>query len=73
MREVIATGKTVEEATRNACAQLGLAREEVSIQILEMPVKKLFRSIPARVKATAIGEEAGEEAPAPAPAKQEQP
>ena len=73
MREVIATGKTVEEATRNACAQLGLAREEVSIQILEMPVKKLFRSIPARVKSTAIGEEAEEEAPAPSPAKQEQP
>lgn len=73
MREVIATGKTVEEATQNACAQLGLAREEVSIQILEMPVKKLFRSIPAKVKAVAIGDEIEEEAPAAAPAVQEQP
>ena len=57
MREVIATGKTVEEATANACAQLGLSRDEVSIEILEMPVKKLFRSIPAKVKATSLQEE----------------
>lgn len=71
MREVIATGKTVEEATQNACAQLGRAREEVSIEILEMPVKKLFRSIPASVKATVIGEEPEEEAAVPA--MQEQP
>ncbi len=56
MREVIATGKTVEEATENACAQLGLSRDEVSIEILEMPVKKLFRSLPAKVKATAISQ-----------------
>lgn len=56
MREVIVTGKTVEEATENACAQLGLSRDEVSIEILEMPVKKLFRSIPAKVKATDMNE-----------------
>ena len=73
MREVIATGKTVEEATQNACAQLGRAREEVSIQILEMPVKKLFRSIPASVKATVIGEEFEEQPPVAEPEKQEQP
>lgn len=54
MREVIATGKTVEEATENACAQLGLTRDEVSIEILEMPVKKLFRTIPAKVKAVCL-------------------
>ncbi len=56
MREVIVTGKTVEEATEKACAQLGLSRDEVSIEILEMPVKKLFRSIPAKVKATDMNE-----------------
>lgn len=77
MREVIATGKTVEEATANACAQLGLSRDEVSIEILEMPVKKLFRSIPAKVKATSLQEEepvapAVPEAPkAPAPKAEE--
>ena len=52
MREVIVTGKTVEEATEAACAQLGLPREEVSIEILEMPVHRLFKKIPAKVRAT---------------------
>ena len=33
MREVIVTGKTVEEATEQACLQLGLPREEVSIAV----------------------------------------
>ncbi len=64
MREVISTGKTVEEATENACRELGLGRDEVSVEILEMPQKKLFKTIPAKVKVTAPG---GEEA-APAPA-----
>ena len=54
MREVIVTGKTVEEATEAACVQLGLPREEVSIEILEMPVHKLFKKIPAKVRATAL-------------------
>ena len=53
VREVIATGKTVEEATAEACRQLGLSREEVSIEILEMPARRLFRSTPAKVRATA--------------------
>ncbi len=57
MREVIATGKTVEEATEAACLQLGLPREEVSIEILEMPVHKLFKKIPAKVRATVIQQE----------------
>lgn len=63
MREIIATGKTVEEATENACRELGLGRDEVSVEILEMPVKKLFKSLPAKVKVTAEGGE--DEAPAP--------
>lgn len=57
MREVITTGKTVEEATEAACLQLGLPREEVSIEILEMPVHKLFKKIPAKVRATVIQQE----------------
>ncbi|MDL2219476.1 Jag N-terminal domain-containing protein [Ruminococcaceae bacterium OttesenSCG-928-O06] len=65
MREVIATGKTVEEATENGCAQLGLGRHEVSVEILEMPVKKLFKNSPAKVKVTADTTEQPAEAPAP--------
>lgn len=53
MREVIATGKTVEEATEAGCSELGLGRHEVSVEILEMPVKKLFKSTPAKVRVTA--------------------
>ena len=66
MREVIVTGKTVEEATEKACRELGLSREEVSIEILEMPTRKLFKSTPAKVKATADEAEApaAEEKPA---------
>lgn len=65
MREVVATGKTVEEATENACAQLGLARDEVTVEILEMPIKKLFRTIPAKVKAVALEQPAPVEPPLP--------
>lgn len=70
MREVIVTGKTVEEATQAACEQLGLPREEVSIEILEMPVRRLFRRIPAKVRACALEVEA--ELPQPPVPKTEQ-
>ena len=73
MREVIVTGKTVEEATEKACLELGLPREEVSIEILEMPTRKLFKTTPAKVKATADEAEApaAEEKPAPEAPKAE--
>lgn len=57
MRDIIETGKTIEEAIEKACASLGLSREEVSIEVLETPRKKLFGSVPAKVRATAEGEE----------------
>lgn len=55
MQEIIETGKTVEEATEKALKQLDKQREEVSVEVLEMPVKKLFGSKPAKVKVTVIG------------------
>ena len=83
MREVIVTGKTVEEASAEACRQLGLSREEVSIEILEMPARRLFKKIPAKVKAVAVAEEIEEpavkekpvekKAEKPAPKKAEKP
>ncbi len=60
MREVIATGKTVEEATEAGCTQLGLSRSEVTLEILAMPQKKFFKTIPAKVKVTAIEDDAAE-------------
>ncbi|MEG1381395.1 MAG: RNA-binding cell elongation regulator Jag/EloR [Ruthenibacterium sp.] len=52
MREIIMTGKTVEEATAAALAEIGLAEDEVTIEIIDLPQKKLFRTIPAKVKVT---------------------
>ncbi|MDL2325205.1 Jag N-terminal domain-containing protein [Ruminococcaceae bacterium OttesenSCG-928-A16] len=70
MREVIATGKTVEEATEKGCAELGHSRDDVSVEILEMPVKKLFKTLPAKVRVTVDEEEEMDlstiEKPAPA-------
>lgn len=52
MREVIMTGKTVEEATAAALAEIGLAEDEVTVEVIDLPQKKLFRTIPAKVKVT---------------------
>lgn len=51
-KDVIATGKTVDEAIEAACAKMGAPREYVDIDILELPKKKFFglKSVPAKVK-----------------------
>ncbi len=51
-KEIIATGKTVDEAIETACAKIGASREYVDIEILELPKKKLFglKTVPAKVK-----------------------
>lgn len=76
MREVIATGKTVEEAMEAGCKELGLSRDEVRFEIIEMQQKKLFRTIPAKVKVIAAADlEAAAQAAQPTqePAKIAQP
>ena len=54
IREIEATGKTVELAYAAGCEQLGVSQDDlnVSYEIIDMPVKKLFRTIPAKVKVT---------------------
>ncbi len=64
MAELIVTGKTVDEAVEAALQQLGLSEEDVTVEILELPRRKLFKSIPAKVKVSIDGEE---------PAKKKQP
>lgn len=52
-REAIANGNTIEEAITEACEQLGIDRDEVSIEILEYPKTKtlgLFGGSPAKVR-----------------------
>ena len=55
--ELFYTGKTVEEATAKALEQLGIDREEISVEVVEMPVRKLFRSTPAKIRVTLLAEE----------------
>ena len=44
------TGKTVEEAVEKGLKELGIAREDADIRVLEEGKKKLFGSIKARVE-----------------------
>lgn len=41
-REVVATGKTVEDAINKACEMLGADRDSVEVDILELPTKRLL-------------------------------
>ena len=71
MREFIdVTGKTEEEAIQNALRQLGLDRDDVSVEILERAKSGFLGlgSCPAKVRVS-YGPE--EEEPAPAPVKEE--
>lgn len=53
-REIITTGRTVEEAIDSACEQLGIAREDAQWEILDLPKKSMLglRNTPAKVKVT---------------------
>lgn len=42
MQEYIVTGKTVEEAIEAACTTLGLERDKLDIEVLEVPSKGFF-------------------------------
>lgn len=52
MKELIISGKTVDEAVEEACQQLGLSRDDVHVEIIESPKKRLFGSSPAKVRVT---------------------
>lgn len=68
MRMIEMTGKTVEDAVRAACESLGVDRDDlgVSYEVLEFPARRLFKSIPAKVRVTVEEPEAAPEvAPAP--------
>ena len=51
------TAKTVDEAIEAGLAELGLTREEVKIEIIEEGKKKLFGSVPAQVRLTALSKQ----------------
>ncbi len=52
-KEVIAYGATTEEAIENGCKELGLSREDVKFEVIELPKSKtfgLFGGSPASVR-----------------------
>ena len=53
-RDVIATGKTIDEAIENGCAKLGVSADNVTYELIDLPKKKFFglKTIPAKVKVT---------------------
>ena len=74
MRQFIdVTGKTEDEAIQNALRQLGLDRDDVSVEILERAKSGFLGlgSCPAKVRVS-YGPEEEEEAPAPAEAEEPQ-
>ena len=70
MREIEMTAKTVEEAVEAACRALGVDRDDlgVSYEVLEFPTRRLFKTIPAKVRVTVEEPEAPAAEPA-APAE----
>ena len=52
MKECTMTAKTVEEAIELACDRIGLPREEVEIEIIDLPKKGFFGigAQPAKVR-----------------------
>ena len=65
MRTIDMSARTVEEAVEAACEALGVDRDDlnVSYEVLEFPARKLFKTIPAKVRVTV---EEPEETAAPA-------
>lgn len=54
IREIIASGDTIEEAQKKACAELGADPDKTSFEVIQQPEKKkfgLFGGSPAKVRA----------------------
>jgi len=52
-KEIIATGKTIEEALANAAEQLSVSSDEITYEVIDEPKKGLFGigATPAKIKA----------------------
>mgnify|MGYP002586617609 FL=1 len=58
--EKIFTGKTIDDAVLNACEELGVSKENLSYEVVEVETKGLFGRIkkPASIK---VNEQSGPE------------
>lgn len=57
MKELIKTAPSVDQAIDLALAELALTREQVTVEILDYPEKRLFFKKPAKVKVSQIEDE----------------
>ncbi len=75
MKEVISTGKTVEQALETGAAQLGVTADRASYEVLEEPKKGLFGigASDAKLRVYLPEEEPTEEAEEPAEGSVEEP
>ena len=71
MRSIEMSARTVEQAVEAACEALGVDRDDlnVSYEVLEFPARKLFKTIPAKVRVTVEEPETAAPAAVPAPAE----
>lgn len=69
MRSMEMSARTVEAAVEAACQALGVDRDDLSVsyEVLEFPARKLFKTIPAKVRVTV--QDPVEETAAPAAAE----
>ena len=70
MRSIEMSAKTVEAAVEAACQALGVDRddENVSYEVLEFPARRLFKTIPAKIRMTVTEPEPETPVAAAAPA-----
>ena len=76
MQQIEMTGKTIDEATSKALAQLGLDRDDVSVEVLDYGKKGFlgFGAVLAKVRVSyGLEDEAAVPPPSPAPKAPEQP
>lgn len=75
MNKILVTGKSIEEARKNAAAQLGADVEEIMIEVIENATSGFFGIItkPCKIAAWIEGEEEVVEAPKPVEKKEEKP
>lgn len=75
MRSMEMSAKTVEAAVEAACEALGVDRDDINVsyEVLEFPARKLFKTIPAKVRVTVQEPEAAAPVEKPAPPAAEKP
>lgn len=49
-KEIVTTGKSIEEAVAKACSQLGVAEEKCTVEVIDKPKRSLFGKLKVEAK-----------------------